>query len=212
MIELFVAIPLCLAGLSFLLMPLWQQLATPMLRATTRRRYLSRFLFTVTHGGKAAVHLGSSFDLLWKLRGATVRQIAREIRAGLDRMAGEMPPDAQLTVATWFLSQRKMRRLGFTEEPATWSEKVEAAGGYLEILFQQWLIQRRVRLFNPLAIRRYVISAGNLAAALQPAGCNPHSVLAKPDQRPARGSSPSFTGRVQYVQPMLGYPRSCSGL
>ena len=34
--------------------------------------------------------------------------------------------------------------------------------------------------------------------------CSPHSVLAKPDQRPARGSSPGRTGRVQCVQPMEG--------
>ena len=32
--------------------------------------------------------------------------------------------------------------------------------------------------------------------------CNPHSVLARPDQRPARGSSPSATGRVHGSHPM----------
>ena len=36
----------------------------------------------------------------------------------------------------------------------------------------------------------------------------PHSTLSPPDQRPARGSSPGLTARVQWVQPMLGYPRS----
>ena len=34
--------------------------------------------------------------------------------------------------------------------------------------------------------------------------CRPHSVFWNPDQRPARGSSPGRTGRVQCVQPMLG--------
>lgn len=34
--------------------------------------------------------------------------------------------------------------------------------------------------------------------------CRPHSVLANPGQRPARGSSPGLTARVQCVQPMLG--------
>ena len=33
--------------------------------------------------------------------------------------------------------------------------------------------------------------------------CSPHSVLALPAQRPARGSSPSATGLVQGQQPML---------
>ena len=32
----------------------------------------------------------------------------------------------------------------------------------------------------------------------------PHSVLSNPCQRPERGSSPSSTGRVQYVQPEAG--------
>jgi len=34
--------------------------------------------------------------------------------------------------------------------------------------------------------------------------CKPHSVLVNPGQRPARGSSPGLTARVQWVQPMLG--------
>ena len=34
--------------------------------------------------------------------------------------------------------------------------------------------------------------------------CRPHSVLAEPGQRPALGSSPGRTARVQCVQPMLG--------
>ena len=32
--------------------------------------------------------------------------------------------------------------------------------------------------------------------------CNPHSILEVPDQRPARGSSPGATARVQGAQPM----------
>ena len=32
--------------------------------------------------------------------------------------------------------------------------------------------------------------------------CRPHSTLSLPDQRPARGSSPSATGRVHGAQPM----------
>src|SRR5208282_5162752 len=42
--------------------------------------------------------------------------------------------------------------------------------------------------------------------------CRPHSVLEVPDQRPARESSPGLMARVQWVQPMLGKLRSCSGL
>ena len=41
---------------------------------------------------------------------------------------------------------------------------------------------------------------------------SPHSVLVDPAQRPARGSSPSATGRVQGWQPIDGYPCDSSGL
>src|SRR5699024_11461929 len=40
----------------------------------------------------------------------------------------------------------------------------------------------------------------------------PHSVLFVPAQRPARGSSPSATGRVQGWHPIEGYPCDSSGL
>src|SRR4051794_23672305 len=40
----------------------------------------------------------------------------------------------------------------------------------------------------------------------------PHSILSAPVQRPARSSSPTTIGRVQGMQPMDGYPASCSGL
>src|SRR5699024_7500933 len=41
---------------------------------------------------------------------------------------------------------------------------------------------------------------------------SPHSVLFVPAQRPARGSSPSATGRVQGWHPIEGYPCDSSGL
>ena len=41
--------------------------------------------------------------------------------------------------------------------------------------------------------------------------CSPHSTLSVPDQRPARGSSPSATGRVVGAQPMDRYPCDSNG-
>ena len=41
--------------------------------------------------------------------------------------------------------------------------------------------------------------------------CSPHSVLARPDQRPARGSSPSATARVHGAHPMEANPICRSG-
>src|SRR5260221_1606348 len=41
--------------------------------------------------------------------------------------------------------------------------------------------------------------------------CRPHSILALPDQRPARSSSPAWIGRVQGAQPILAYPWLNSG-
>ena len=48
----------------------------------------------------------------------------------------------------------------------------------------------------------YASASGNrLSGSMM---CRPHSVLAVPGQRPARGSSPGRTARVQCVQPILG--------
>ena len=46
----------------------------------------------------------------------------------------------------------------------------------------------------------YRAQRGYLASA----GCNPHSTFSWPAQRPARGSSPGITWRVQWVQPIDG--------
>ncbi len=47
-------------------------------------------------------------------------------------------------------------------------------------------------------------AAASVASGTGSMMCRPHSVLANPGQRPARGSSPGRTARVQCVQPMLG--------
>ena len=124
-----------------LLAPLWVQIITPL----RRRRYYSRFLWS----DGCRVHLGTSYDLLWRMPRRDRRSVLREIRAGLAAL-----PPGRYSACAWFLSPAKARRLGCTEESASLWDKLDLAGGYLEILFQQWLISRRVRLFNPFRVRR----------------------------------------------------------
>jgi ribosomal-protein-alanine N-acetyltransferase len=63
---------------------------------------------------------------------------------------------------------------------------------------------RREREFDhpradlPERLRRHVLYVADRQA------CRPHSVFAEPAQRPARGSSPGATRRVQGAQPMDG--------
>jgi len=114
------------------------QVITPL----RRRSYLSRFLWK--SGGQ--LHLGTSYDLLWRMPRRDRRSVLREIRSGLAAL-----PPGRYSFCAWFLSRPR----GFTEEPATLWDKLDLAGGYFEILFQQWLITGRVRFFNPFRVRRF---------------------------------------------------------
>ncbi len=49
-----------------------------------------------------------------------------------------------------------------------------------------------------------VVAVGVVVVVGAAPGCSPHSVLANPAHRPARGSSPGATGRVHGAQPMEG--------
>lgn len=151
-------------GLAVLLAPLLVQLVNPVLSATGAHRYHSRFLYTVEKEC-LHLHLGNSFDILWKMGRASRREVHREILAGLRNLCATVPPSARITLCTWFLSPRKMRRLGFTQEQASVAEKLDLAGGYLEILFQQFLLTRRLRFFNPFTASRYSIQVAVLQAS-----------------------------------------------
>ena len=78
------------------------------------------------------------------------RSVIREIRKGLAAL-----PPGRYSFCAWFLSPRRAQRLGFVEQQATLWDKLDLACGYLEILFQQWLITGRAQLFNPFRVRRY---------------------------------------------------------
>src|SRR5690349_6078451 len=123
------------------LSPLWVQIITPL----RRRQYYSRFLWS---DGRR-VHLGTSYDLMWRMPRRDRRSVVREIRAGLAAL-----PPGRYSACAWFLSPARMRRMDFIGEGASLWDKLDLAGGYLEILFQQWLITGRVRFFNPFHVRR----------------------------------------------------------
>ena len=124
--------------LLLLIAPVAVQMITPL----RRRSYLSRFL----RNDDGQLHLGTSYDLLWRMPRRDRRSVLREIRTGLAAL-----PPGRYTFCAWFLSRRR----GFTEEPATLWDKLDLAAGYFEILFQQWLITGRVRFFNPFRVRRF---------------------------------------------------------
>jgi len=134
-------------GILLLLMaPVAVQMITPL----RRRSYVSRFL----RNDDGQLHLGTSYDLLWRMPRRDRRSVLREIRAGLAAL-----PPGRYSFCAWFLSPRKARRLGLIEEPASLWDKLDLAGGYVEILFQQWLITGRVRFFNPFRVRRFRLQA-----------------------------------------------------
>src|SRR5437899_29712 len=101
-------------GSAVVLAPLLMQIVTPLLAAGGMHRYYSRFLYA-TGRKSIQVHLGNSFDILWKFRRShhwkIRREIWREILAGLRGVCATVPPESRITFCTWFLSPRKMRRL-----------------------------------------------------------------------------------------------------
>src|SRR5258706_16479787 len=99
--------------------PIAVQIITPL----RRRQYLSRFLWREGH----QLHLGTSYDLLWRMTSRGRRSVLREIRAGLAAL-----PPGHYSFCAWFVSRRR----GLTEEPATVWDKLDLAGGYFAILFQ----------------------------------------------------------------------------
>ena len=127
---------------------------TPIFTALGIFRYHSRFLYSVGN----SLHIGSSYDLVWKLRGARKRDLLREIKIGYARFLATRPPSARITVETWFLSPRRMERMGFRRETPTFWARLEMAAGYPDMLFSQWLVTRRLRWFNPWKVERYSLS------------------------------------------------------
>jgi hypothetical protein len=57
-----------------------------------------------------------------------------------------------------------MARYGFQPASTPWFTKLSFVLGYPEVLAQQWLLTGRVRLFNPLTVRAYYSTAGEVAA------------------------------------------------
>lgn len=163
--------------LAWFVLPLLVYLATPIGILFRAWRYLSGFLIThrATPWSPLALHLGTTYDVIWGLMavrrpGETLFQtMYRELYTGLHRFServqrGEIAPETRVVACSYFLSSKQMARYGFRDAPTSWSQRLSFVAGYPEVLAQQWLITGRLRFFNPLAVRAFTATAGEIAA------------------------------------------------
>jgi len=164
-------------SLAWTVLPLLVYLATPIGILFHAWGYLSGFLIThrATPWSPLALHLGTTYDILWGLmvrrrRGEALFQtMHRELYTGLHRFCerverGEIPRETRVIACSYFLSSKQMARYGFRNAPTSWSQRLSFIAGYPEVLAQQLLITGKVRFFNPLTVRAFTATAGEIAA------------------------------------------------
>lgn len=156
--------------------PLVFYLFTPIGARTRAWRYLSAYLVLQQSrdGSRIALHLGTTYDALWRLmpvrrRGERLFQtMHRELYSGLSAFCreverGEIDGGAAVTACSYFLTPKQMARYGFRESSLAPVKKLCFVVGYPEILLQQLLITGRLRFYNPLRVRCYESTAGEVA-------------------------------------------------
>jgi len=161
----------------WVVLPLLVYLATPIGTLLRSWRYLSGFLLTykASPWSPLALHLGTTYDVVWGLMrnrrpGERLFQtMHRDLYTGLQRFCerverGEISRETRVVACSYFLSSKQMARYGFHEVPTSWSQKLSFVTGYPEVLAQQLLISGRLRFFNPLTVRSFTATAGEIAA------------------------------------------------
>ncbi|MGV3719263.1 MAG: hypothetical protein ACO1SX_00005, partial [Actinomycetota bacterium] len=134
--------------------PLVFYLFTPLGARAGAWRYLSAYLVLQQSRGVTALHLGTTYDILWRLLPARkpgerlFQTMHRELYSGLAAFCqeverGEVDGGAAVTACSYFLTPKQMARYGFRETSPTPLKKLCFVVGYPEILLQQLLITGR---------------------------------------------------------------------
>lgn len=169
--PLWLQLPLC-----GIVLPLIVYLATPVGTALGAWEYLSGYLLLHRPNPRAplALHLGTSYDILWRLMPARrtgeslFQTLHRELYTGLYRFSqrvesGQIDRATPVIACSYFLTSKQMARYGFREAPTSALKKLSFVAGYPEVLAQQFLITGKLRLFNPLQVRAFTATAGDIA-------------------------------------------------
>ena len=151
-------------------------LLVPLLRWQGMFDYLSAMTFLYRpKPGRVELHLGSTSDILHRLRplrrpGESLRRtLLRDIAVGRAELlrriaAGDVPREAELVIATYFLSGQRLRTTGFTPRRVPIATVANLVFAYPAILLDQWLLTGRVRPFVPWRVREWRQPAGAFAA------------------------------------------------
>jgi len=169
--------PLNLLMLWLIETPLLYYLALPMCRVLGLFDYLSAYtlLYGNKRKGRLAVHFGMNHDIFWRLlpsrqgKESLHSTLQRDIRAGMSELcrrieAGEIRPDATLSIGSYFLNPRKLERLGMKCKGRSFSNAFNFLAAYPSILLDQLLLGGRIQWFNPFTVTTYTITASDLLA------------------------------------------------
>ena len=161
-----------------LLFPILRLTGGPFNRLAGLYDYHSEFAFSwKPRAGELEVHLGGSYDYprLWRVSGGRARAkrvlmaSALETLAVLARRAreGAIPPDTRITMATYFLEERTVRRFGFKPEKVGLGEKFMFVASIGDLWFLHWLLTGKATPPPLLSLVRCATSAGELAGHVE---------------------------------------------
>ncbi|MCW3094948.1 MAG: hypothetical protein JWL77_566 [Chthonomonadaceae bacterium] len=173
----WIPFPLNFLALWLVETPLLYYLCIPICRVIRVFDYLSAYtlLYGSKRRGKLAVHLGMNHDIFWRLlpirlAGESLHlTLQRDIQTGMSELCrrieeGRIRPDATISVGSYFLSPRKLERLGMKCKGRSFSNAVNFLAAYPAILVDQLLLRGRIQWFNPFTVTTYTITASDLLA------------------------------------------------
>ena len=149
--------PLIYCLMFFVLTPIFQFLFTPLGKLTGMYTYLSPMLlvFGATKE-KYDLHLGTSFDIWWVMRGvpagrpwrmATLAYILKGLLTIIDRIeSGALPPTIKITGSSYFFSNRTAAKLGFKTSKASTFVVVNIIFNYIDLFWMYSVASGSIRL------------------------------------------------------------------
>lgn len=159
--------------LVFVYTPVFQFLATPLMRLMGVYHYLSPMLLVYSPTEEQyRIHNGTSFDYLMvmtrKRKGVLLRnKILEYYLEGLLEIvrmleAEELPTTVSVRGSSYFFSEYTVKRLGFEFEEVTYVDKINMVINYLDLIWMYSLSKGRLTFPNLKNVKAAAISGADL--------------------------------------------------